>query len=200
MLPEVLQKELGCSLEEAKAIIAEKRAAAGGAPAAPGDAGNAEKQRLAALEAENQLLKSTQEEDKRRNRKAVNRQKDERLAMELRLIAVQSGIAGDRPLSYAVNEYRAAVLGTPDGTEPPQPGPFFSELLKTLPNLGGAAGAPPVEVHTPPSTVPPGAAAGAPPPAPGPGTRTPPKNVEEMTDAEFSAHTRATHGYSPGTY
>jgi Sec-independent protein translocase protein TatA len=197
------KETLGVSIEEAKAIIAKDRAAAGGAPAAAGDPGattSDEKKRLQQLEEENTRLKQQGEDDKRRSRRAVNRQKDERLAAELQAIAAQSGIKGDRPLSYAVNEYRAAVLATPDGTEPPQPAPFFSELLKTLPNLGapGASSAPPVVVDQHPTTAP----AGAPPPPPpaAPGARQAPRNAEEMSQEEFARHSQSVHGYRPGSY
>lgn len=199
---ELIKQELGCTLEEAKKVIAAQRATAGAAPAAgdpgtppaPGSAAAAREQELLA---ENQRLKQEAEERERKNKMARNRQKDERLLAEIRMEAVRAGITDERAIRMAVGEYRAAVIGTADGEAPPQPGTFFNEFLKTYPQLG-SANRPPEMVDQHPNTAPAGGA--PPPPVAPPGGPRPPVNTERLDDREFAQRTKSKYGYTPGTY
>lgn len=198
----IVKRELGCTLEEAKAIIAKtkEQPAGGGQSAAENTAAAAVEKatkEAEALRVENEKLKSENEEIKSKSEAKIQALNDKQFEAALTTDALRAGI---NDTDYALSLYRRRVLDAKEKGEAfPEPAAYFASLRDAKPFLFSSA-APPVVPTVAPTTAPAESAApgGEPPKPTTPGASPPPKTADDMTGEEFNAHLRRS-GYVPGT-
>lgn len=199
---QILQKELGISLEEAKRRLAGGAAPAAGTPSAgaapPAAAGTppAASAEDARLREELRLANEKAAEETRRRKKIARRGADQIQQTELKLSAFQAGVKEDE-IDYVLHRYGQHIRALPENQAVPQPKEFFVGLRTKHPHLFAGAPAPVTLVPTtaPPESRQPG---GETPNPKTPGKTPPEKSVDDMDDREFSRHTARTYGYTPG--
>jgi hypothetical protein len=200
-----IKEELGCSIEEAKAILAERRAAAGGAPdPATGDQpGPKELARIKKLEKERDDALAAAEDEKKKRKRIKARSEDAAFVLELRNKALEAGVLG-KHAAFAIDQFKEAVRASEQGKEP-EAGAFFAGLRADHPYLFPAGAAPPptVVVPVPGATAAPGggppAAGGAPPAASPPATVPKTPDALKMKPEDFRNHATKRYGFNPGS-
>lgn len=201
----IIKKRLGCTLDEAEAIVKAKQPGAAAVPAAGAAPAAVANEGLVALQAQltrvqrqatDALKKAGEWEAK--HKKDTARLRDRAIENELKALAA---VAGATDADYAIHLFaRAAASG-----QATDPATYFGVLKTSHPHLFGtvqaAAPAPkPAEpVKVPASTAPPASnAAGEATPTPNPaGGAKPAEGVEGMSQQDFSRRTRATYGFTP---
>jgi len=189
---QLVQDQLGCSLEEAKKILEKAKASAPAAAApAPGTApepGSAEEDRA-------RRERERGDQWKKKYKRLKSTHEAEVFEMGLRQSALAASILEEH-VDFALDQYQKHVQA--EGPEKAQePKAFFTGMRASRPYLFGAPAAPPQVVPVTPATAPPestapggGAPTSASPPAP-----PPPKDVDDMSPEEFNRHLRSRHNY-----
>lgn len=185
----MVRKNLGMTIEEAKALLARGGAPAPAAAAAPAaaPAPGARRDPDAALRTKVHEQERRIEKQKNKIKTLRTRHADEMVNQTMRQEALGVGIAADH-VDFALNLYSQAVRATKEG-DPPESQVFFVGLRKTRAYLF-REGAPVVTLS--PTTAPPeGAGPGGETATPA-GAGTPPKlpDAMEMSDSEFREHKR----------
>ena len=190
LVAETVKAELGCSLEEAKAIVAARRAQAGAAPdSLPGQSA-ADKARISELEAKVVEEAAARAVAEKKARRATQRAADDAYEANLRHKALSAGV-DDAHMDFALKLFGDAVNGTAEGQPVPEPGAFFASLK---PNRGylfrGAVPTEPVVVPVRPATAPPesGRPGGELPAQAAAGSAPPAVDASKMSDQEFAAY------------
>lgn len=192
----VIADELGLPLAEAKAIIANSKAAT--------DEASKTNAQIQALQAENARLTRRLDKSQRatkdwekKHKTDIRRMRDAQIRDQVRIVATSAGV---RDVDYAMHLFIQAAAKDPKVT----PEKFFGETLKAsspflYTTAAPAAPAPLPEVPAgtaPPESAQPGGATPQPTPAGGPPRA--PENVDALNHQDFASRTRAKYGYSPG--